>query len=238
MSGEILGLIPARGGSVGVPHKNIRQLGGRPLIHWTIDAALGSCLDRVLVSTDSEEVAAAARTAGADIPFLRPDYLAHSEAKAIGVIQHTLDFLRRHEGWEPSAVLYLQPTSPFRTSRNIDDAVSLLAGAAVDSVVSFAPASDHPSYIFWRDGQSLYPVLPQEPRIERRQDMRPAYSANCAIMGSKTPWLRAAGTYNGLIVNFESFVPYFIDADVGTDIDTERDFVAADLIARELTNRT
>jgi CMP-N-acetylneuraminic acid synthetase len=233
MLGEVLGLIPARAGSSGVPGKNVRLLGGRPLIEWTIEAALASGLSRVVLSTDSPLYAEIGRAAGAEAPFLRPERLATAGATAIGVVQHALEYFRESEGWVPSAVLYLQPTSPFRTAADIDRGLELFAASTADSVVSFAATADHPSYVYWRDGDELRAVLPDEPRAERRQDMRPAVTPNNAIMGSRTPWFLRPGAGDGLIVNLASCVPYFVDGDAVLDIDTERDFALAEVIAAE-----
>jgi CMP-N-acetylneuraminic acid synthetase len=231
--GEVLGLIPARAGSVGVPGKNVRPLGGRPLIEWTIEAARASGLTRVVVSTESPEIAALGRAAGAEVPFVRPERLAAGTAKAIGVVGHALEYFREHEGWVPGAVFYLQPTSPFRTATDIDAGLALLAGSGADSVVSLAATVDHPSYVYWYDGDDARQVLPGEPRAERRQDMRPAFSVNNAVMGSRTPWLLRSVGADGLIVNFDSFVPYIVTGDAVLDIDSERDFALAEVIAAE-----
>jgi CMP-N-acetylneuraminic acid synthetase len=230
---EVLGLIPARSGSLGVPGKNIRMLGGRPLLTWTVAAARASGLSRVVLSTDSAEYADIGRQAGAEVPFLRPDRLAGSDAKAIGVVQHALEFLRERDGWVPDAVLYLQPTSPFRSSADIDRGLALLAGSAADSVLSFVETADHPSFVYWRDGDQLSPVLSDQPPVERRQDLRTAMIANCAVMGSRTSWFLRPGAAEGFIVNLDSFVPQFVNADAAVDINTERDFLIAEIIAAE-----
>src|SRR4051794_40245817 len=110
----VAALIPARGGSKSIPRKNIASVGGKPLIAWTIEAALGSkLLDRVYVSTDDEEIASVSRACGSEVPFMRPAELASDEAGSLGVALHALDWMAAHGG-EPDYLLLLQPTSPLR----------------------------------------------------------------------------------------------------------------------------
>jgi CMP-N-acetylneuraminic acid synthetase len=133
---KILAIIPARGGSVGVPKKNIRPFADKPLIVHTIEAAKGApSPDRIIVSTDSEEIAAIARDFGAEVPFLRPKELATSESKIVDAIVHLLEHLKA-DGYEPTHVLLLQPTSPLRTSDDIEHAVKFFFESSADSLVS------------------------------------------------------------------------------------------------------
>lgn len=133
---SVVGLVPARGGSKGIPRKNLAPLGGRPLLAWTVEAALGCrALSRVIVSTDDAEIAGVARAHGAEVPFMRPTDLASDEAGALGVIRHAIEALEA-SGDTIDAVVYLQPTSPLRTSRHIDAALDLYRARNADSVVS------------------------------------------------------------------------------------------------------
>lgn len=136
---KILGLIPARAGSRGIPRKNLAPLGGRPLIAWTIAAARATRVDRVVVSTDDADIAAVSRQHGAETPFLRPARLAGDDTPALPVIADALDALERDEGWCADAVAYLQPTSPFRDASDIDAAIALLGDDDTDTVVSVMP---------------------------------------------------------------------------------------------------
>ena len=232
MSG-ILGLIPARAGSVGVPGKNIRPFAGRPLIAYAVEAARKSGLDRVVVSTDSEDIAAIAVAAGAERPFLRPATLATSTALAIGVVRHALDHFRKHEGWVPDAVFYLQPTSPFRTATDIDKAIALLrASPQADSVCSVAPVRDHPAFAWIDRGGRMERAFPDIPHPERRQDLSPMFAENNAIMLSRTSYLLGDMRDDLSIINVDNFVPFLIDAPLAVDIDTETDFAVADFLMR------
>ena len=124
---EIIALIPARSGSKGVPDKNIRPLGGIPLMAYSISVALKSTLiDRVIVSTDSEEYARIARNYGAEVPFIRPLELAQDDTLDLPVIKHCLDYLNRNEKYIPDIVVHLRPTSPLRTPKMVDDAIRML----------------------------------------------------------------------------------------------------------------
>ena len=127
---NVLGLIPARGGSKSIPGKNLVDLGGRPLIAWTIEAALNSSLSKVIVSTDSIEIATVCESLGAQVPFMRPEKFSTDSSLSIDVVIHALDTLEENF----DSVMLLQPTSPFRSVSDIDDAIKLLS--EVDSVIS------------------------------------------------------------------------------------------------------
>lgn len=134
---RVMALIPARGGSKGIPRKNLADLGGRPLIEWTIRAAL-ACprLERVIVSTDDEEIASVARACGAEVPFLRPAEFSGDTASAVEVIQHALTASLSTTGAAWDAVAYLQPTSPFRKEGQLDEALTLYEKSRPDTLVS------------------------------------------------------------------------------------------------------
>lgn len=233
---DVLGLIPARSGSTGVPGKNVRALGGKPLIAHTIDAARMSSLDRVIVSTDSADYATTARNAGAETPFLRPGEISGNEARAIDVVTHCLEWLKQSENTVPDAVFYLQPTSPFRSSANIDEAIDLLRDD-IDSVVSVCPATEHPYYMFTRtaDG-NLTPLIDVSPRPERRQDLPEVLALNDTIMLSRTAWLNNAAASGGLIVNLDCFAALTIDSVAALDINDEEDFVRAEMLVSRQSN--
>lgn len=134
---KILALIPARGGSKGIPKKNIRAFAGKPLIAYSIEAAKqAKSVSRVIVSTDSEEVAVVAKQYGAEVPFLRPAEFAGDTSNIIEAVEHLLERLKVDEGYEPTHVLLLQPTSPMRTSADIENAVTLMQKLNADNVIS------------------------------------------------------------------------------------------------------
>lgn len=223
---RLLAIVPARGGSKRLPGKNIMLLGGRPLINWTIDAALdsGVCID-VLVSTDDNEIASIARSAGAMVPWLRPAELSTDTASSADVIAHALAWYEKAHG-TVDAVLLLQPTSPFRSSETIRGAVRTYLGqrgAISHSVVSVSPAASHPAWTFnWRDGV-LLPCLGWEALKHRSQDLDPVFTLNGAVYVIPANDARVAHP----IVR-PGTLPFFMtDARESMDIDTPDDWALA-----------
>lgn len=186
MSSNILAIIPARSGSKSVPHKNIRLLGGKPLIAYSIEAAKASkYIDRVIVSTDSEEYAAVAREYGAQTPFLRPAEYADDTALDIAVFHHALSFLRETERVVPPLVVHLRPTYPIRRAQDIDAMIEIaLADDTIDSVRSIAPATEIPYKMWTMDsGGKLAPISRDIPECYNmpRQELPKAYCHNGCI---------------------------------------------------------
>lgn len=181
---RVLGVIPARGGSKGVPHKNIQPLGDRPLLAHTIAAAGGAArLTRVIVSTDDPDIATIAESFSADVPFLRPAELASDTATAVPNIQHALRAVEQ-AGDEPyDAVMMLQPTTPFRRSVDIDEAIALLESTGADSVISVVDAgAHHPARMkYLTDGRLIDPPFGEAYENQNRQELRPMYLRNGAI---------------------------------------------------------
>jgi CMP-N-acetylneuraminic acid synthetase len=166
-----LGVIPARGGSKGIPGKNLRLLAGRPLLAYTADAARGSRrLSRVVLSTDDEATAAAGRSLGLEVPFLRPADLAADDSPMLPVLRHAVEALSA-SGFEADAVVLLQPTSPLRRAEHIDAAIELLEATGADSVVSVVevPHQFNPVSVMTLEGDRLKPFVPG-PLVTRRQD--------------------------------------------------------------------
>jgi CMP-N,N'-diacetyllegionaminic acid synthase len=172
---KILGVIPARAGSKGVPHKNRRKLGGMSLVERTFRVAEESgVLDRIVLSTDDLELMREAKMIGLDVPFIRPANLADDEAPMLDVVLHALHSVNR-EGYHPTAVMILQPTSPLRHSNHLVKAVSMLKGAdSVCSVIEI-PAAMSPHYVMRIENGSLKNYLPNGEKVTRRQDAPVAY---------------------------------------------------------------
>lgn len=226
-----LGIIPARIGSSGVKKKNIRLLDGHPLISYTIKQALASGLSKVIVSTDSEEIAEIARNYGAEVPFIRPKNLAENESKAISVIAHCLDWMTENDGFFSDAVMYLQPTSPFRTTEQIDASLTLLNDNSKDTVISVTSVKEHPYYMFQpTEGDDIEEYVKLENKPERRQDLPPLYMLNDSIMLSTIDYLKKVIPEQGLVTSLSSFKPLFIDEQSAIDINTETDFLLADIL--------
>ena len=175
--GHVLALVPARGGSKGIPDKNMRPLAGRSLLEYAAEAAAASgVVDRSVLSTDSERVAAEGRRAGLEVPFLRPSALARDDTPMLPVIEHALDALE-HDGWAAEVVLLLQPTSPLRRPEHIRAAVQQLRDSGADSVVTVVELPRHfsPDYVMRVDDGRLVPFLAEGGSVTRRQDARPAF---------------------------------------------------------------
>lgn len=223
---KILGLIPARGGSKGVPRKNIRMLAGKPLIAWTIEAALkASCVGRVVVSTDDDEIAAIAKKHGAEVPFLRPDVLAADDTPDFPVLQHALESLNRSYEY----IVWLRPTAPLRVFEDIDQAVAELALTGADSVRSVSATKAHPYWMKTLDGPLLKPFVPghDERNYPRRQSLPPAYLLNGAV-DVTTRKTVAGGSMWG-----EKIAAYVMSPDRSLDIDTETDLIAAEALLQK-----
>lgn len=188
-SRRVLGVIPARGGSKGVPGKNIHPVGGRPLVEWTVLAAKNSrYIDRVILSSDDDAIMEAARAAGCDVPFRRDAALATDAAASVDVV---LDALERTPGYD--ILVLLQPTSPLRTAEDIDAALEVMAESGAPGCVSVCAASQHPWLMFGRDGAGVLESFctPPEGVSLRRQDLPTAYVLNGAVYAAETAWVVA-----------------------------------------------
>jgi CMP-N,N'-diacetyllegionaminic acid synthase len=181
-SAPTLALVVARGGSKSIPRKNLAPLAGKPLIAWTIEAALQCRVPlRVVVSTEDEEIARAATSFGAAIPFVRPAELAEDKTPTMPVVMHALECLEVDSGYVPERVLLLQPTSPLRTADDIDAAVELADKHDALSVVSVSRSYQHPHLMKRITGEGLLEDLATHPAVDRRQDIEDAYVLNGAI---------------------------------------------------------
>lgn len=215
---KVLALIPARGGSKGLPRKNVLQLGGKPLIAWTIEAALESkSVDQVVLSSDDDEIIETAKMLGCSVPFRRPDDLGTDLASSIDVVLHALDQL---PGFD--YVILLQPTSPLRTSSDIDSAFDLLQGSSSSSCVSVCETEQSPYWMYrLTNNNQLRNVLPEVPAISRRQDLPTTYVLNGAIYIAQVNWLRKEKTW----IHHDT-IAYVMDRSSSIDIDTAEELIA------------
>lgn len=219
----VLALIPARGGSKGIPRKNLLHVGGRPLIEWSIEAALEATLvDRVIVSTDDDEIAEVARRAGAEVPFIRPAELAQDLTTDLPVFQHALEWLSAHESYRPAAVAHLRPTSPARRPGLIDTAVAMLIDhPEADSVRSVTTPTVTP-YKMWRfDGAYLDPVLgtlAQELFNRPRQALPPVWIHEGTIDVVRREIIESGSMTGRRILGLELPVSEAVDLDEPSDL--------------------
>lgn len=194
---RVLGLVAARGGSKGLPGKNIKPLLGRPLIAWTIGAALAApSLDAVVVSTDDADIAAAAQSAGARVPFMRPPELAGDTASSVDVVLHAIDTLAQ-AGERFDLVVLLEPTSPLREADDIERSLALLVSERVEAVVSVCRAEAvHPAFMYRRDERGrLQPFLERQPTGLRRQEIEALYFLEGTVYVSRIEALRSRRSF-------------------------------------------
>lgn len=230
---KFLGIITARGGSKGISEKNIKKLGGKPLIAYTIENALKSgVFDRVILSTDDKKIAKIGRKYGADVPFIRPRELARDTTPTLPVLLHAVRWLKEKESYISDYIMILQPTSPFRQPFHIQEAAKLLMRSGADSVlgVSEIPESFNPARAMKIDKNGLLKLWSNKPvrnRISRRQNLPRAFYNTCMIYLFKTKFL-----FNKNSPNFfgEKVLPYSIDEKYTLDINTMDDWQMAEKI--------
>jgi len=235
MKGSCLGVIPARGGSKGIPRKNIRLLAGRPLIFYTIAAAKGSrCLTRWIVSTDDREIAEVARSFGAEVPFQRPEALARDEATAVEVAAHALAFVEAEEKRQYDFLALLEPTSPLRRAEDVDAALTMLDDSGADSVVGLCRLeAPHPAKLKVVEEGIVRPYLPHLWREGLlRQQLPPVYYLNGAVYGVRRKVLLEEKTFWG-----KNTLPYVMPAERSVNIDTWIDFKLAECFINEREER-
>ena len=222
---EILAVIPARGGSRGVPNKNIRKFAGKPLIVHSIDAAKkASSVSRVIVWTDSEEIASVARAAGAEVTFLRPAELATDESKIVDAVIYLLEKLQKDEGYTPTHVLLLQPTSPLRTPDDIEKAVELMEKRGADSLVSVCRTEN---LLFTKDAGDALSMLNAEGNTSpNRQELQQCYKLDGSMiyLVKADVLLKEHSFLAGKLVGYE------IERWRAIDIDEPQDLVAGGVI--------
>lgn len=220
-----MALITARGGSKGLPRKNVLPLNGRPVVAWTVETALRTySVDRVIVSTDDCEIADVCRQAGADVPFTRPASLAQDEAGHMDVVVHAIEWLAEHEKYHPDYVMLLQPTSPLRTAGDIESAVDIARRRNADSVISVCETHQHPHLIKRiSEGGTLVDFVSGVPAAgsaeRRRQDLPPAYFENGAIYLTKRDVLLNQRTFCPVRT-----YPYIMPPERSLQIDDAWDF--------------
>ena len=220
---KILALITARGGSKRLPGKNILPLGGKPLLQWTIEAALGlPGLCNVLLSTDDPAIAEVGRAGGAYVPWLRPANLASDTASGTDVALHALDWYESQHG-PVDGMMLLQPTSPFRTRATIARGLALFGSALGRPVIGVSPTPAHPMWTFKLEGDSLVPFVPGDGLQTRSQDLPPAYVVNGTFYLTSPQRLRREKTFFS-----KDALALVISSDQeALDIDTPQDFALA-----------
>jgi len=223
--GGVLAIVPARSGSKGVPRKNVAELTpGRTLLHYVAEAATGTVrVDKTILSTDDEEIANVGRRAGLEVLFMRPPDLAADDTPMLPVLKHAIEQVTA-TGWTPEFVVLLQPTSPLRRGKHIDDALEILVKEGADSVVSVVelPKTQSPDYVMKIEGGMLRPFLPEGARVTRRQDVRPAFYRDGTVYAFRRDTIERFGDIYG-----DRCLPLVIDAHDSLSIDSPDDWAEA-----------
>ena len=222
----ILGLIPARGGSKGIPRKNIAPLGGKPLLAYTAEAALRSeLIDRTLLSSDDDQIIKIGKELGLEVPFKRPKDIARDDSPSLPVIQHGVEFIESR-GWCPDHVVVLQPTSPFRTSSHIDDAIETFISSNADSLVSVieCPHIFNPYSVMKVENGFLAPFISNQEDYHYQRQKKPRFFARngAAIYIASYELIMKHNRLLG-----PNLIPFVMDKISSIDIDDEADLFLA-----------
>lgn len=220
-------IVPVRGGSKGLPGKNVRNFAGEPLIVHTLRAALAArTVDRVLVTTDDDEILRIVHTVpGVEAPVRRPPHLAEDSSKAMDAYLHLIDSLKILEGHAPEAVCVLQATSPLRTPEDIDNAIEYFRSSGANAVISVSEAKPS-AWLHTVDQQGrMHRAFEPDQALGNRQDHAPVYMPNGAIYVFDVDFARETGSVYG-----ENVHAYVMPPERSVDIDSEADFVAAEAL--------
>jgi CMP-N,N'-diacetyllegionaminic acid synthase len=233
---EILAVIPARGGSKGIPRKNLAEITGLPLVAHSIRHALASpSITRVIVSTEDDEIAQVSRRHGAEVPFLRPRELAEDDVLDQPVFRHVLETLRARDAYAPDLVVHLRPTTPFRRIEWIEEAIVFLTERSdADSIRSVSKPGQHPYRMFTIGTDGFLKTLMQHegipPYLLRRQDLPSLLYYNCVLDITRPATILAKGSMTG-----DRILPYVIPADEVVDVDSPRDLEIARFLMERMT---
>jgi CMP-N,N'-diacetyllegionaminic acid synthase len=229
---SVLGVIVARGGSKGLPGKNLLPLGGKPLVVHTIEAALAcSALSRTVLSTEDPGILAAGRQAGCPAPFVRPAALAGDRSSTVDVALHAVDWLARHEGFAADVVVLLPATAPLRTAAHIAGALEALQGdPAAEGVVGVTEPDYPPFWMLTAADNRLRWLFPESAAVDHRQDLPQAFRPNGSIYAIHVPILRTQRTFYP-----RATAPYIMPRDASVNIDSAIDFTLTELL---LTKRS
>ena len=224
---SVLGLVTARGGSKGIVKKNICELGGKPLIAWTIEAALKSeYIDRLILSSNDKEIINIAKSIGCEVPFVRPEELAQDDSSGIAPVLHAIETLSDNYEY----VVLLQPTSPFRKAEDIDGCIRLCIEKSANSCVSITEVDKSPHWMYHLNkDQSLDPLLDSAELDLPRQDLPKVFVLNGAVYVARSAWLMMNKTFMS-----EETIGYQMPISRSIDIDTGWDLMLANKLITEI----
>lgn len=221
-SRKVLAIIPARGGSKGVKRKNIKMFAGKPLIAWTIEEAKKSkYIDRLILSSEDEEIIGVAKDYGCEVPFIRPEELALDETPGIEPILHALDKISGYD-----YVVVLQPTSPLRIAEDIDVSLERMVNSQAGACVSVVEAEQSPYWMYTiSEENKIRPLISQQEMPMRRQELSKVYALNGAVYIAGVEWIKR-------VRNFltEETISYIMPKERSFDIDNEMDFAIAEFL--------
>jgi N-acylneuraminate cytidylyltransferase len=225
---RVLGLVAARGGSRGLPRKNVLPLGGKPLVAWTIEAAHGArALHRTILSSDDADIIAAGRAAGCDVPFVRPAALAGDRSSTVDVALHALDWLAER-GDAFDVLVMLPATAPLRRAEHVDGAVArLLSDGAAEAVVAVTDADYPPWWMLSITNERLAWLFPEGAKADHRQELPAAYRPNGSIYAIRVPVLRAQRTFYP-----KETAPYVMPREASVNVDAALDLTLAEALLR------
>jgi len=219
---KVLAIIPARGGSKGIPKKNIIDVGGKPLVYYSINVAKESrFIDRVIVSTDNKEIAEIVEKIGAEVPFIRPSELARDDTPTYPVIKHALEWLKEKENYKPELIVILEPTFPLRTVREVDEAIrTISSNEEVDSLRGVCEPFQNPFKMWLLRGKYLEPLIKTEKETHGtpRQSLKKVFWQNGFIYISRYKTIMEKGDIAG-----EKILPFVLGKDKYIDLDTKED---------------
>lgn len=224
---NVLAVIPARSGSKRLPNKNIAQMAGKPLLTWTIDAALNAGIfSRIIVSTDSQEIAKISVAANAEVPFQRPKSLSEDDSSSYDVVLHALEFFKYQKEIEFDYVALLQPTSPLRTGQHLREAFKQMTDNNAQACVSVVRSKCNPNWMYWLDKKkrNMEPILGKF-NLEKYEPLMDAFSLNGAIYICNVPQFLKNESFI-----LENTLPYIMDYNSSIDIDTANDFEKAQML--------
>lgn len=222
---KILAIIPARGGSKGLPNKNIKPLCGKPLIGWSIEQAQASnYIDEIFVSTDSAEIASVAESFGMKVPFLRPAELATDTSPSSGFVLHTIDYYRS-QGQEFDYILLLEPTSPLRKKKDIDNAISLLKEGSIGVVSLGEVHTEHPFIVKVIEEGKVVPFVEVDKKLTRRQELSKVYFPYGVVYLVERRYFEDKKLFYS-----SKSTPYFIERWQNYEIDDIYDFLCIEAI--------
>lgn len=229
----VLGIIIARGGSKGIPRKNIKPLLGKPLIYYTIEAGKSSrLLDRLIVSTEDKEIADIARSYRAEVPFMRPLELALDDTPSLSVLQHAISFMEQMGYFYPDIIVLLEPTAPLRRAEHIDQGIRKILDTNADSVISVCPLEKNPYGIKRVDGDRAFNFIESDKTYTKRQDLPKLYRFNAALYITKSHIVMKENRILGDDVRV-----IFMAPEESVNIDLPMDFMLAEALLRQRENR-